>query len=643
MKKGKLKWLVCVALMIVALVVTQFYPLMMLSVFSVLQINLQKQGYEDPETHEWKDSYWVIGLVTDTFEHYEGISYTFDNEEAQGANTVGEKTLVVNSEVKVTIIPEKPYFERAMEYVTYTVYPKTYGTWMNKVHHGMIGKLGEDTSIGGLNVSVLQFTDESWKLYTPFKVQLYKNGELKAEKYVNTVGGTETVILTGNFPEEDVKIQNLGKLGTGLGEPAFGNLIVLDTAHIFKVEGNILAEIKYDKDPYSYSNYWFGGGEHYYAVAGYGSGPVMRWGEDGSPAHYWIWGGINEPMETQMFPGSTTSETLTDWHIKPVPADVFNDKPKDQPVEGNPFGYSLVNYLANKRGHKLYVLDDLDEYNQGIEIKDNKMRIYLPLSSFNNLVTVWISTEVADAIVYQPVPAKGVFTTVQWLSTGGTSSAISDKDIVSATVKQEGKDGGRITITASGMTSYPMQVSPTTDSVILNYGETYTFFFTVKNLGTTTVQSGNLRFVLTNDAGEQTDSKILSFELKPQIGDKTILTVNLHDRNGFRPSGVLVTVNYGVDSKSGVTSNGYVTFDLETYKGSVSIATQETDAYRAASTSATVSAGQNSVFLELQKKGEPSSVWNQIMEWIVSNPIPLAIVTVAASIVAVFYAMSRRR
>jgi len=261
MKKGKLKWLVCVTLMIVALVVTQFYPLMMLSVFSVSQINLQKQGYEDPETHEWKDSYWVIGLVTDTFEHY------------QGANTVGEKTLVVNSEVKVTIIPEKPYFERAMEYVTYTVYPKTHGTWMNKVHHGMIGKLGEDTSIGGLNVTVLQFTDESWKLYTPFKVQLYKNGELKAEKHVNTVGGTETVILIGNSPEEDVKIQNLGKLGTGLGEPAFGDLIVFDTAHIFKVEGNILAEIQYDKDPYSYSNYWFGGGEHYYAVAGYGSGP----------------------------------------------------------------------------------------------------------------------------------------------------------------------------------------------------------------------------------------------------------------------------------------------------------------------------------------------------------------------------------
>ena len=516
-KKSKLtlKWMICGALVVLALLITQLYPLLPLSIFSVSQINLKQQGYEDPQTHEWKDSYWVIGLVTDTFEHYEGINYEFNNEEAQSVNKIGEKTLVVNSAIKVTIIPEKPYYERTMEYKTYKVYPKTYATWMNKLDTGLLGKL-EGTSINELDATVLRFTTESWKLYTPFKVQLYKNDVLKSEKYVNTLGGTAAIILTGDSSEEDLTVYNLGKIGTGIGEPSFGDVIVFDTAHIFKTEGNILNEIQYDMDDYSYSRYWFGGGSNYYAYAWYGGGPVIRWGDDEkSPAHFWKWGVVNEPMETQMFPGVYRDDVTLDYYMKPVSADIFNDKQKDKPVSGSPFGYSLINYLVNERKHRLYVLDDFNEYRQGIEIKDNKMRIYLPLGSFNNLVTIWVSTELADAIVYQPVPAKGVFTEIKWLSSGSGSSSISDKDIVSAKVSQEGKDGGRITITASGMTGYPISVSPTTDSVILNYGETHTFFFLVKNLGTSSVQSGILRFVLTNDAGTETDSKSLNFELKP--------------------------------------------------------------------------------------------------------------------------------
>jgi len=632
-------WAACAVLVIVAVLLMQFYPLSLLSVFSVSQITLQQQGYEDSATHEWKNSYWVIALVTDTFEHYKAVSYTFNNEEAQGANTIGEKTLVVNSEIKVTIIPEKPYYERSMQYVTYTVYPKTYGAYMNKVSTSIIGKLGEDTAVPELKATVLQFTTESWKLYTPFTIQLYKNGVLKDEKSVNTLGGTETVTLTADSGET-LRVQNLGKLGTGLGEPQIGDVIVFDTAHIFKVEGNVLGEIQYDKDTYSYSRYWFGGGPYYYAVSGYGSGPVVRW-PDGSPAHYWLWGGINEPMENSMFPGVYRADATFDYWMKPYAADVFNDKPQGTPIPdskgpGTPLGYSLVNYLTNLRGHTLYTLSDFDEYNQGIEIKDNKMRIYLPLSSVNNVVTVWISTELADAVVYQPVAAKGTITAISWLGSG----EISDKDVAIVTVRQDGQDGGRITVTASETTGYPMSVSPQTDAVILDYGGSHTFFFTVKNLGTGTAQSGTLQFTLTNDDGEQTDQKTLGFTLQPQIGDQTLLTVTLYDKDSVKPSSVLVTVNYGVNSKAGVTSNGYVTFDLGTYKGSVSIASQETDAYAAASTTTIVSAGQNTVFLKLQKKGQ-TSLWDLLVEWVKANVALVVAVTAIAVVMAV--AVHKRR
>jgi len=639
LKNSKAKWIASAVLILIGLYVITQVPLRFLSIFSVSQITLQAQGYEDPVTHEWKGSYWVISLVTDTLEHYEGIKYRFDNEEAVSldANKIGEKTFVVNSEIEIVITPMKPYYERSLQYVTYTVYPKTHGSYLNKLAPALYkGKLDDSTAIPELKATVMQFMDESWKLYTPFKVQLYKNGILKDEQVVNTLGGTETITLTADSPEETIKIQNLGKLGTGLGEPAFGDLIIFDEAHIFKIEGNIINEIQYDMDPYSYSNYWFGGGTVYRAAV---SGYVQRW-DDGTPAHYYIAEGIIAPIDTGMFPGVYRTEQWyeLDYKMMPVAADIYKDKPKDQPVDGVPFGYSLINYLANKRGHTLYTLRDLDEYNQGVEIVDNKMRVYLPLSSFNNLVTVWISTEAADAIVYQPVAAHGVITSVEWLAGG----SISDKDVAKVTVKQEGKDGGRVTVTVSGYAGLPISVSPTTDSAIIDYGETHTFFFTVTNLGTSAEASGTLTFTATNDMGETTSTETLGFKILPQIGDQTILTVNLYDKDGYKPSGITVTVNFGVDSKSAVASEGYVTFNLGTYTGGVAIATQETDTYKGATASATVKPGQNTVFIQLERKGEERrTILDLILEWLKQNYTAVMAILAVLSVTTIYVSKKR--
>ena len=139
-----------------------------------------------------------------------------------------------------------------MEYVTYIVYPETHATWMNMIAPGLLGQL--DFKIGAMKVRPLRFTLASWDLYTPFEVKLYKNNVLKETRTINTIGGTSTIVLEGDTADETVKIQNLGKIGTGLGEPGFGDLLVFGGgSHIFKVEGNIINEIKYDQDAYSFS------------------------------------------------------------------------------------------------------------------------------------------------------------------------------------------------------------------------------------------------------------------------------------------------------------------------------------------------------------------------------------------------------
>jgi len=162
-----------------------------------------------------------------------------------------------------------------------------------------------------------------------------------------------------------------------------------------------------------------------------------------------------------------------------------------------------------------------------------------------------------------------------------------------------------------------VSVSPTTDSAILDYGESHTFFFTVTNLGTSTVQSGTLTFTVTNDLGEQTDQKTLDFKLQPQLGEETILTVYLYD------------------------AEGNATFNLGTYTGSVSIASQETDVYKAASASATVQGGQNSVYLELERKDkETVTILDLILEWLKQNYV--AVIVVLAVLGGAAY-ISRKR
>ena len=191
-----------------------------------------------------------------------------------------------------------------------------------------------------------------------------------------------------------------------------------------------------------------------------------------------------------------------------------------------------------------------------------------------------------------------------------------------------------MTIIASGMTGYPISVSPITDSVILDCDEVHTFSFLVKNLGTDTTHKGSLKFVLSNDEGEETGETSLSFELKPQLGEEAYLTVQLYDEDGFKPSGIYVTVNYGISSKSGVTSNGFVNFNLGSFRQSVSIGTQETDFYRAASTTiGEVRPGDNTVLLKLEKKTTPPGPLDQFMEWIRQN-LGLAILATALIIAA---------
>jgi len=142
--------------------------------------------------------------------------------------------------------------------------------------------------------------------------------------------------------------------------------------------------------------------------------------------------------------------------------------------------------------------------------------------------------------------------------------------------------------------------------------------------------------------GETTSTETLGFKILPQIGDQTILTVNLYDKDGYKPSGITVTVNFGVDSKSAVASEGYVTFNLGTYTGGVAIATQETDTYKGATASATVKPGQNTVFIQLERKGEERrTILDLILEWLKQNYTAVMAILAVLSVTTIYVSKKR--
>lgn len=64
-----------------------------LTVFAVSEIYIEPQGYEDPNTHELKGSYWVIVMAADMTDQV--ATYKFTAEEAEGGdNTWNGKTII---------------------------------------------------------------------------------------------------------------------------------------------------------------------------------------------------------------------------------------------------------------------------------------------------------------------------------------------------------------------------------------------------------------------------------------------------------------------------------------------------------------------------------------------------------------------
>lgn len=499
----------------------------------VSNIQIEPTGYPDSSTQEWKGSFWQITATTDTRESY--LFYTFNKTEASSFSNdkIGNWTVAPNATIKITITPGQPYWERPLVSDTWLVYPKTYGTYVNLISNTGIIQIAnkiEDNSIPSLYADVLYSNPNAlWTKHTPFDVTMEKIGSNSFTQTIlmDTVGGTETVVITNpNDPSQKLMVTNLGQLGTGYGQPSINDVLILkrDSQSVaFDNTGSKVEKaIKYGRDlntggvlsDENYAFYWFGGGSEYLASS---SHKEVRWYfDDKSPGHAVyksvpILGDVRSLVEDSDFPGSYRSDGPLPWDTRayPIAASVWDDNPNT-----NPRGDSLITYLG-----KHFDSSVLDSYwGKGwLVTSDNKLRVLMPQGSASSLITMKISTELADSVAYQPIVGGGKFDEAFWSAEGpgSTTCSIQKNNTAILKVKQLSSETSKITIKPLISGNVPVSVTPFMDSAILGPQSTKEFSFEVQNLGTETRQTSTITFQVTNDLGSITDTRTLNFELLP--------------------------------------------------------------------------------------------------------------------------------
>jgi LEA14-like dessication related protein len=498
------------------------------SPLAITEIRIEPTGYEDPSTGEWKGSFWTITATTDTRESF--LFYTFNETEANSfsKNKIEDKTVIPEASIKITITPKEPYWERPLVMERWLVYPKTYGTYLN-----YISKQGwkiQDQYVEALYADVLcSGVDSLWTKHTPFDFTVEKIGNNSFTKTlaIDTVGGTQELVITNPYDDsEKLMVTSLGQLGTGYGQPSITDVLVFkrDSQCVAFEKSEVEKAVKYGRDlqtggvleDENYAFYWFGGGSHYLTPS---SHEEVRWYfDDKSPAHAVyksvpIIGEYRSPVEDSDFSGSYRSDGPNFWdkRVLPIAASIWDDNPNTNP----PNGMSLVTYLGNKTFGSV----DLDAYwRKGWFVtNDNKLRIRMPLGAASSLITIKISTELADSVVSQPIVGGGKFEEAFWSAegSGSTTCTMQKNNTAILKVKQLSSETSKITVKPSISGNVPVSVTPFMDSAILAPQSVKEFCFEVRSLGSETRQISTIAFQLTNDLGAVTDTRTLEFELLP--------------------------------------------------------------------------------------------------------------------------------
>ena len=597
------KLIITVLLITLTIIVAALLPLRRYSVISVSEIKIEPEGVDDPSTEEVEGYYWVVAATTDITDEIAFQKILENGTEA----TIDDKKVVTKSTISIKLTPHRPYWEMPLTWEPVMVYPKTYQA------SGTAWWFGKDTDVyvSQKTLQVYRFTRGYWEAHTPFTVYVYKNDELIGSKYIDTVGGTETVtIVNPSDPKEKIIITNLGKIGAAY-QITLSRLALIGGLTYAYDESVIERILRYDSTSDSFSCYWFGPPEKEDGSA------YNRWKDDGSPIGLWITSTLGGDYVEGVVkaPGWEDKTTVLKYVAKPKAAS-FND---------------IISYVE-----RFYHRQNVDIWNVGAELVGNKLRVYMPYGAMSSLITIRISSELADTVVWKPPTAN-----IKVMSYPDSLGEIGEEASFMVVFKQEStvRSTGRIDLTIEPQ-NLPASVIPETLNPTLDPGATLSQYFTLKNLGASERTSGTLVITCRElTTGSITDQVRIGFTLLPRAQNATTLEVYTIDKEtGEKVSGIPVVLRYDTKSDLKYTDQGVIIWDLGGYTGTVSVTSGETAIYKSASATKTITPGTiNTITLYLEKREAPPP---PIPEWIIYVVVACII---AGAIVVSAYLIRRKR
>ena len=432
---------------LIGLVIGVFFrPYVSLEVISADKVYIEElTGAGFGSDGELKNAYWVVTLTVDVkqshffildkdFTYVKSINDTFEG-----------KTVRPYSVINITFIPEEPYYAVLLDKIEpYTIVPKEYD-----VINGHTNTSYEHPALTSDGIYVLP-DNPSWDLYTPFWVIIEKNGKEISRQEIVAIGNVQKQwYLVGDESSSDkARIDVIGKLTTGYDKPNPEKFALFSTVdktlkYVVECKDGVLRTIAtmtqfksktisttwfpnvevpdYDNMPadYSYFRYWVGGDAS--ATSGVVDSAYMKyhWFKDGgyvggldagNPAI-----GHNRPPLgfysdynkyfvdygfCNKYPAWTAIDKYVDWLGREYWENAVYNVPSltvDNPGTTPTVGKSVYSWLIDSGAT---YIDVKGKHGTHLSWEPNELKVYYPTGSAYDIVTLRISTELADTYAY---------------------------------------------------------------------------------------------------------------------------------------------------------------------------------------------------------------------------------------------------
>lgn len=646
--------LTLVILCVVVLVVYLPSSLPKQSLIAISNVNLAPQGSATADG-KWTGSYWTIAATTNMEDEYDAI--TFSNA-TSGTSTIGNFTIDPSATIQVIITPQQPYWTRSLNVQAYTVYPATQSYQQSKItqQHFWTGP-----SVPALDASVWTWGQSYWTAHTPFTITVLKNGVLWANETVDTGGKTEAIqIVDPNDASQWITLNNVGVLSTSYQSPPnLPDVAMLSSSEIFANPNSVINEVNYySGSDYTYADYWFGGGQ-YYTLKDAG-GLVEHTAPDGSPGFFTLDSApfsYDMPIDATAFPGAYSTGDLLTYKISPRAASLSND----QSFSDWKTAYGLYQYLSLDGGAagpiQTVSSNAMNVYGAGWDISSmsssqqpgqyaGNVNELMPDGAMSSLITIQISTGLADAVVERTPVSDGVVTGGNWLGGANDASAsIGDTSVLYVDVTQKSTVASSIYMSAIATTGDNIFLNPSSQTLDLNPGQSEVVPIQVLNNGAPSKQQGTVTVTLSDELGDVTSTWTIAYTLLQKGVNSTQLTVYTEDGTTNQLiSGISVTVGWGTNSQletSGSNGQGAFTMDLQGYTGAVSIVSTATNQYNSSQTTVTIGAGPNTATLLIYKYGKAPTKTG--IDWPLILIIAVAFIAAVLVAVGVYYAYAKKK